>query len=80
MNTDLSIATSLSQAINNDYVFIEDDDESSAERFIGFRWAAERKETRTILLNIVKELDKSVQQVDVFPLSICLTIHKEGNK
>jgi hypothetical protein len=68
----LATSTSFIQAINNDYIPVEEDDgETSAGEFISIRKAAERKETRAVLLNIVTELDNRVREVDVlFPLKL----------
>jgi hypothetical protein len=75
MNTDLPISTSFIQAINNNYIPLEDD----VEEFISNHEAAERKETHAVLLSIVKELDSKVQQIDVLSSFNLSNHNKEGS-
>jgi hypothetical protein len=79
MNTDLPVASSLIQAINNGYVPSED--ESSAEELVGFQKSTDHRPSREILLRAIKEIDNVVQQVEViFLIVMANRIYEERNE
>jgi hypothetical protein len=79
MNTDLPVASSLIQAINNGYVPSED--ESAAEEIGGFQKSTDRRQSREIFLRAIKEIDNVVEQVEVrFLIGMANRIYEERNE